>query len=174
MQAVGAAMGFYAARLGHDSAYWQAVGLIHDFDWEMHPYLGAHPNEGAPILRQHGVDEGTIRTVLSHYTEGTGVERETPLDFALLACDEVTGLLIASTLVRPSKDIRELKLSSVRKKWKDKRFAAGVDRDHVVEVTADFSRVCFAGALELWEHIENVLQAMQNEAAWLSLDGRLA
>ena len=174
MLAVGAAMRFYAERLAANPDYWQAVGLLHDFDWEIHPDLDRHPIKGADILRQRGWDEETIRIILSHYTAGTGVEREKPVDFALLACDEITGLIIATTLVRPNKNIADVTVSSVRKKWKDKRFAAGVDRDHVTEVTADFSRVCFAGQLELWEHVGNVLTAMQNHAAELDLDGRLA
>ena len=171
MVAVGAAMRFYAPKLGHDPDYWQMVGLIHDFDWEIHPNLNEHPGQGADILRQRGWDEETIRTVLSHYTAGTGVEREKPVDFALLACDEITGLIIATTLVRPSKNIADVQLKSIRKKWKDRRFAAGVEREHVEEVTADFSRVCFDGQLDLWTHIQNVLTAMQTEAAWLNLEG---
>ena len=174
MLAVSAAMGWYAQKLEADAAYWETVGLLHDFDWEIHPDLDRHPTEGSKILRERGWDEDTIRVILSHYTEGTGVHREKPIDFALLACDEITGLIIATTLVRPSRNIAEVKLSSVRKKWKDRRFAAGVDRDHVTEVTADFSRECFAGGLELWDHIQNVLTAMQSAAELLELDGRLA
>jgi predicted hydrolase (HD superfamily) len=174
MLAVGAAMRFYAEKLDADGDQWQAIGLIHDFDWEIHPNLDQHPIKGSEILRARGWDEETIRIVLSHYTLGTGVEREKPVDFALLACDEVTGLIIATTLVRPNKNIADVMLSSVRKKWKDKRFAAGVDRDHVAEVTADFSHACFGGELELWEHVGNVLTAMQGAAAELELDGRLA
>jgi putative nucleotidyltransferase with HDIG domain len=171
MVAVGAAMRFYATELGHDPDYWQTVGLIHDFDWEIHPDLDQHPIKGADILGQRGWDEETIRIVLSHYTGGTGVEREKPVDFALLACDEITGLIIATALVRPSKNIHDVALKSIRKKWKDRRFAAGVEREHVAEVTADFSRVCFDGQLDLWTHIGNVLTAMQSEAAWLDLEG---
>ena len=174
MQAVSAAMRFYADRLGEEPEAWVTVGLLHDFDWEIHPGLDEHPIRGADILRAEGWDEETIRVILSHYTEGTGVAREKPIDFALLACDEITGLIIAATLVRPSMDIGELSVSSLRKKWKDRRFAAGVDREHVAEMTADFSRVCFDGGLELWSHIENVLTAMQGAAAELELDGRLA
>ena len=174
MQAVSAAMRFYADRLGEEPEAWVTVGLLHDFDWEIHPGLDEHPIKGADILRAEGWDEETIRVILSHYTEGTGVAREKPIDFALLACDEITGLIIAATLVRPSMDIGELSVSSLRKKWKDRRFAAGVDREHVAEMTADFSRVCFDGGLELWSHIENVLTAMQADAAELELDGRLA
>jgi len=173
MEAVGAAMRKYAYDLGHDPDYWEMIGLIHDFDWEIHPDLGQHPAAGAEILRDRGWSEEVIRIVLSHYTEGTGVEREKPVDFALLACDEVTGLIIATALVRPSKDIRDVSLRSVKKKWKDRRFAAGVDRQHVEEVTGDFSEACFDGQLGLWDHIDNVMNAMQKEAIRLGLDGRL-
>lgn len=174
MLAVSAAMRWYAKELGVDPDYWEIVGLIHDFDWEIHPDLDQHPIKGADILRERGWDEETIRIILSHYTEGTGVVREKPVDFALLACDEITGLIIATALVRPSKDIGDVKLKSIRKKWKNSRFAAGVDRDHVTQVTADFSRVCFNGELDLWDHISNVLAAMQASAELLGLDGRLA
>lgn len=174
MLAVSAAMRFYAEKLGHDPAYWETVGLLHDFDWEIHPDLYRHPIQGAEILRERGWDEETIRVILSHYTAGTAVEREKPIDFALLACDEITGLIIATALVRPSKDIRDVKLKSIRKKWKDKRFAAGVDREHVIEVTNDFSLVCFDGRLDLWDHIANVLTAMQADAELLQLDGSLS
>jgi predicted hydrolase (HD superfamily) len=173
MLAVSAAMGWYAAELEQDVERWETVGLIHDFDWEIHPDLNGHPIKGADILRERGWDEETIRVILSHYSEGTGVEREKPIDFALLACDEITGLIIATALVRPSRNIADVQLKSVRKKWKDKRFAAGVVREHVEEVTADFSRECFGGSLELWTHIGNVLTAMQGKAAELQLDGSL-
>ena len=89
----------------------------------------------------------------------------------MLACDEITGLIIATALVRPSRDIQEVTLKSIRNKWKDRRFAAGVDRDHVTAVTADFSRECFDGNLDLWDHIGNVLTAMQADAAELQLGG---
>jgi putative nucleotidyltransferase with HDIG domain len=170
---VAAAMHYYAGLLGEDQQYWEAAGLLHDFDWEIHPNLDQHPMDGAPILRERGWDEETIRIILSHYTEGTGVEREKPVDFALLASDEITGLIIATTLVRPSKNIAEVNLKSIKKKWKDRRFAAGVDRDHVQAVTEDFSRECFSGQLDLWTHVTNVLSAMQGRAADLELDGRL-
>ena len=174
MLAVSAAMRWYAEKLEQDVDYWGNIGLIHDFDWEIHPNLDEHPMKGADILREAGWDEDVVRTVLSHYSEGTGVERERPVDFALLACDEITGLIIATALVRPSRDIGEVTIKSIRKKWKTERFAAGVDRTHVMEVTADFSRECFAGKLELWDHIGNVLASMQAEADVLELDGRLA
>jgi len=172
--AVAAAMRFYADSLGMDPEYWETVGLLHDFDWEIHPDLDRHPREGATILREQGWDEETIRIILSHYTEGTGVEREKPVDYALLACDEITGLIIATALVRPSKDIGDVRLKSIKKKWKDRRFAAGVDRQHVELVTRDFSQACFSGELDLWTHVTNVLRAMQDRAGVLELDGRLA
>lgn len=174
MVAVEAAMEDYAERLGEDPELWGMAGLLHDFDWEIHPTLEDHPAKGAPILREHGVPETVIRAILSHNTEGTGVERERPIDFALLACDEITGLVIAATLVRPSKDVRDVKLKSIKKRWKSKAFARGVDREHVEAATADFSRECFDGELELWEHAGNVLTSMQRVAAKLDLDGRLA
>ena len=174
MLSVAAAMRWYAVQLGEDADYWEMIGLLHDFDWEIHSDLDRHPIEGSKILRERGWDEEIIRTILSHYTEGTAVPRTKSVDFALLACDEITGLIVASALIRPSKNISEMKLKSVRKKWKNARFAAGVDRPHVEEVTADFSRVCFDGKLDLWMHIGNVLTAMQTDAERLELDGRLA
>ena len=174
MLAVAVAMRWYAEEMNEDADRWEIAGILHDFDWEIHANLDEHPIKGAPILRERGVDEETIRVILSHYTAGTGVVREKPIDFALYACDEITGLLIASALVRPSKDIREMKLSSVRKKWKTTRFAAGVDREQVTLATEEFSQHCFAGNLQLWEHIGNVMNGMQAEAELLGLDGSLA
>jgi len=171
MLAVGSAMHFYALELKQDPDYWQTVGLLHDFDWEIHPDLDHHPMKGAEILRENGWDEEIIRIILSHYSAGTGVYREKPIDFALLACDEITGLIIATALVRPSKNILDVRLKSIRKKWKDKRFAAGVDREHVEHVTNDFSQACFDGTLTLWDHIGNVLEAMKIKAESLKLDG---
>lgn len=174
MLSVAAAMRYYAALLGEDENYWEIIGLIHDFDWEIHPDLDRHPIAGSSILREEGWDEESIRIVLSHYTEGTNVPREKPVDFALMANDEITGLIVATTLVRPSKNIVDVKLSSVRKKWKNHAFAAGVDRDEVEKHTADFSRECFDDQLDIWTHIGNVLAAMQENAALIELDGRLA
>lgn len=174
MLAVEAAMRLYARKLGADEEAWGLAGLLHDFDWEVHPTLAAHPREGLPILRQRGVDENVLRAIAAHNTEGTGVARERPIDFALLACDEVTGLVIAAALVRPSKDVRDVELKSLQKRWKEKAFAAGVDRPHVEQATAEFSQACFGGGLALWDHVANVLSAMQERAADLDLDGRLA
>ncbi len=174
MLAVEAAMRWYAKHLGEPIEEWGLAGLLHDFDWEIHPTLETHPAEGAAILRQADCPESVVQAILAHNTAGTGVERSKPMDFALLACDEVTGLLIAASLIRPSKDIRDTKLKSVKKRWKEKAFAAGVDRDDVEQATADFSRVCFEGNLELWTHVGNVLAAMQGAAENLGLDGSLA
>lgn len=174
MLAVGAAMRGYAEQLDADSDEWELVGIVHDFDWEIHPDLDHHPIKGADILRAEGWPEETIRVVLSHNPEGTGVARERAVDHALMACDEITGLIIATTLVRPSMDINDVTIQSIKKKWKNRNFAAGVDRDEVIAVTAEFSEACFEGHLELWDHVGNVLSAMQGIAGDLELDGRLA
>jgi len=174
MLSVEAAMRAYAAKLSADVDTWGLAGLLHDWDWEIHPTLETHVVVGTPMLRAKGCPEPVLQAILSHNEAATGVPRREPMDFALLACDEVTGLIIAAALVRPSKDVRDVEVKSIQKRWKEKAFAAGVDREHVEAVTADFSRVCFAGALTLAEHIGNVLAAMQSEAAALDLDGRLA
>ncbi len=174
MLAVEAAMRAYAEQLDENIEDWGLAGLLHDFDWEVHPTLEDHPAKGAPILRRNGCPESVVQAILSHNTAGTGVARSRPIDYALLACDEITGLIVAATLVRPSKDVRDVKLKSIKKRWKEKAFAAGVNRQEVEEATADFSRECFAGGLELWDHAPKVLAAMQGIAAGLGLDGRLA
>jgi putative nucleotidyltransferase with HDIG domain len=174
MVAVEAAMRAYARRLQGDPDSWGLAGLLHDYDWEIHPTLESHPLAGAPLLRERGAPHEVVQAILAHNSVATGVERQAPIDFALLACDEVTGLATAAALVRPSKDIREVELKSIQKRWKERSFAAGVDRPHVEQATADFSRACFDGKLELWEHVDNVLAAMKGVAAELELDGRLA
>ena len=174
MLAVEAAMRFYARRLSEDEHEWGLAGLLHDFDWEIHPNLTDHPARGAPILRERGVDETVITAILSHNEHHTGVKPERPIDYALNACDEITGLVIAVALVRPTKDIRDAEVKSVKKKWKEKYFAAGVHREEVEATTAAFSKACFDGKLDLWEHVGNVLAAMQERAVELDLDGRLA
>lgn len=173
MLAVEAAMRFYAAKLGEDPELWGLAGLLHDYDWEIHPTLEAHPEEGIALLAERGCPEVVRQAILSHNEEATGVARRRAIDFGLLACDEVTGLVIAAALVRPSKDVREVELKSIQKRWKERSFAAGVDRPHVESATADFSAACFGGQLDLWQHVGNVLQAMQGVAAELELDGRL-
>ncbi len=165
MLAVEAAMRAYAPRFGEDEDSWGLVGLLHDFDWEIHPNLDEHPAKGAPILRERGVSEEDIRTILSHGI-GTGVPRETLRDKALYAVDELTGLIVAVALVRPSKSIHDVKVKSIKKKWKDKSFAAGADRE-------DIERGCEELGVDLWEeHVPLVLGAMQGIAAELGLEGR--
>jgi putative nucleotidyltransferase with HDIG domain len=174
MLSVEAAMRSYARMLEGDEERWALAGLLHDFDWEIHPNITDHPAKGAPILRERGLDEELVTCILSHNPEGTGVRPSRPIEFALSACDEITGLIIAVALVRPSKDIRDAEVSSVKKKWKEKAFAAGVDRPGVEKAVADFSENCFQGQLDLWQHAGNVLAAMQAAAKTLELDGRLA
>lgn len=174
MLAAEAAMRGYAVMLGHDPELWGLAGLLHDFDWEIHPTVESHPKEGAPILREHGLPEEAIQAILAHNAAGTGVAAAAPIDFALMACDEITGLVIAATLVRPAKDILQITVKSVQRNWKDKLFCAAVDRHEIEQAVAAFSRNSFAGGLELWPHVANVLSSMQTIAAELELDGRLA
>ncbi len=174
MQSVEAAMRAYAQRLGADPEAWGLAGLLHDWDWEIHPTLGTHVVAGTPILREKGCPEPVVQAILAHNEAATGVPRRQPMDFALLACDEVTGLILAAALVRPSKDVRDVEVKSIKKRWKERSFAAGVDREHVERATADFGAACFDGRLDLWEHVGTVLTAMQGIAAELELDGRLA
>src|SRR5579884_2592637 len=161
MLAVEWALRWYARKLGGNEEHWGLAGLLHDFDWEIHPTLEDHPAKGAPILRQRGVDEEVVTAILSHNPAATGIKPTKPMEFALSACDEITGLIIATALVRPTRNIRDVEVSSVKKKWKQKEFAAGVHRAQVEEATAAFSRACFDGTLDLWAHGGNVLGAMQ-------------
>ncbi len=163
MLAVEAAMRFYAAKLGEDQDIWGITGILHDFDWEIHPTLEEHPLAGAPILRERGVPEEIVRAILSH-ADHTGIARLTPMEKALYACDEVTGLITAVALVRPSRALYDLEASSVKKKWKDKTFAAGANREEIAKATQEFG-------LELWEHVGNVILAMRTVAPELGLAG---
>lgn len=163
MLAVEAAMRFYARKLGDDPDLWGVTGLLHDFDWEIHPTLEEHPQAGAPILRERGVPEVIVRAILSH-ADHTGVMRETSMEKALLACDEITGLVTAVALVRPSRSLYDLKVKSVKKKWKDRSFAAGANREEIERATEEFGQ-------ELWQHVDNVIQAMRTVAPELSLAG---
>jgi putative nucleotidyltransferase with HDIG domain len=163
MLSVEAAMRFYAEKYGQDPETWGMTGLLHDFDWEVHPTLENHPQSGAPILRQRGVPEEIVLAILSH-ADHTGVSRHTLMQKALYACDEITGLITAVALVRPSRSLYDLEASSVKKKWKDKAFAAGANREEIAKATADFG-------LELWEHVGNVILAMRKIAPELDLEG---
>jgi putative nucleotidyltransferase with HDIG domain len=165
MLSVEAAMRFYADKFGEDVEKWAVTGLLHDFDWEIHPTLAEHPLAGEPILRERGVPEDIIRAVLSH-ADHTGVVRQTSMEKALYACDEVTGLITAVALVRPSRSLLDLEASSVKKKWKDKTFAAGANRAEIEKAAAEFG-------IELWEHVGNVILAMRRIAPELGLVGNL-
>jgi len=165
MLAVEACMRLYAEKFEEDVETWGQLGLIHDFDWEIHPTLDEHPVKGAPILRERGIPEELIQDILSHGVD-TGVPRDTRRRKALYACDEITGLVTAVALVRPSRSLLDLEPSSVRKKWKDKAFAAGTDRAEMQEAAADFG-------IELWEHVGNVITAMRRIAPELGLVGNI-
>jgi putative nucleotidyltransferase with HDIG domain len=158
--AVEASVGSYARRFGADEELWRAVALLHDFDYEIHPTLDEHPQDGAPILREEGWPEEVVDAVLSH-AEHLGLPRDTPLKKTLFACDELSGFVHACGLVRPT-GLDGLEPKSVRKKLKQPSFAAGVHRDEV-----------YAGAelleIDLDEHIRNVVAAMQPIAAELGL-----
>jgi putative nucleotidyltransferase with HDIG domain len=163
MLAVEAAMRFYAAKYGEDQDMWGITGILHDFDWEIHPTLEEHPLAGAPILRERGVPEEIVRAILSH-ADHTGIPRITPMEKALYACDEITGLITAVALVRPSRSLSDLEASSVKKKWKDRAFAAGANRDEIAKAAQEFG-------VELWEHVRNVIIAMRTIAPDLGLAG---
>jgi putative nucleotidyltransferase with HDIG domain len=165
MLSVEACLRFYAAKFGEDVEAWGMLGLIHDFDWEIHPTLDKHPTAGAPILRERGVPEDIIQDILSHGVD-TGVPRNTLRRKALYACDEITGLVTAVALVRPSRSLLDLEPSSVKKKWKDKAFAAGTDRPEMEQAAKEFG-------VELWEHTGNVITAMRTIAPELGLVGNI-
>jgi putative nucleotidyltransferase with HDIG domain len=167
--AVEAAMRAYARRFGEDEEKWGIVGLLHDFDYERYPNPeeGGHPFKGAEILREKGYDEELIRAIQAHAPYFTHVTPETPMEKAIYAVDELTGLITAVALVRPSKDIRDVKVKSVKKKWKDKSFARGARREDMEEGAKLLG-------VDLSTHIAIVLEAMQGIAEALGLDGSAA
>jgi putative nucleotidyltransferase with HDIG domain len=165
MLCVETAMRFYAEKFGEDLETWGLLGLLHDFDWEIHPTLEEHPQAGSAILRERGVSEEIIQDILSH-ADHTNVPRDTIRRKALSACDEVTGLITAVALVRPSRSLYDLEASSVKKKWKDKAFAAGTDRTEMEHAAQDLG-------IELWEHVGNVITAMRRIAPELGLVGNI-
>jgi putative nucleotidyltransferase with HDIG domain len=158
--AVEASMGWYAQLFGEDEQLWRVVALLHDFDYEIHPTLDQHPQEGAPILREEGYPDDVVEAVLSH-AEHLSMPRDTLLKKSLFACDELSGFVHAVGLVRPT-GLDGLEPKSVKKKLKQPSFAAGVHRDEV-----------YAGAeglgLELDDHIRNVVAALQPIAPELGL-----
>ena len=167
MLSVESAMRAYAEKLGGDADLWGVVGLLHDFDYERYPDMGSeegHPLKGAAILREMDVDEVIVDAILAHAEELTGVKPTTDMQKALVAVDELTGFIVAVTLVRPSKSVLDVKLKSVKKKWKDKAFAAPVNREEIAHA-AD------ALGVSLDEHITLVLDAMKTDADKLGLRG---
>jgi putative nucleotidyltransferase with HDIG domain len=158
--AVEASTASYARRFGADEELWRVAALLHDFDYEIHPTLDKHPQDGAPILREEGYPEEVVETILSHANH-LGLPRDTPLKRTLFACDELSGFVHACGLVRPT-GLEGLEPKSVRKKLKQPSFAAGVSRDDVYEGAELLG-------LELDEHIANVVSALQPIAAELGL-----
>jgi putative nucleotidyltransferase with HDIG domain len=163
MLAVEAAMAAYARLFGEDEDLWATVGLLHDFDYERHQKVPDHPVLGERILEERGWPPEIRRAILSHASY-TGVERVSRMEKALHACDDVTGFLAAVALVQPSRDIRQVEMDSVRRKWKTKAFAGGVDRDEVTRAAEDLG-------VGLDEHVAFVLSAMQSRAHALGLAG---
>jgi len=168
MLAVEAAMRAYAGKFGEDPDRWGLAGLVHDFDYERfpndaHSATEEHPAEGVRILRSHGFPEDILEAILGHASY-SGVPRESKMAKTLFAVDELTGLITATALVRPSRSVMEVEAKSVRKKMKDKAFARGVNRDDVINGAADLG-------VDLDEHIDFVIKAMQGSAESLGLAG---
>jgi putative nucleotidyltransferase with HDIG domain len=168
MLSVEAAMRAYAARFGEDPERWGLTGLMHDFDYERfpndaHSATDEHPAEGVRILRERGYPEDMLQAILGHATY-CGVSRDTTMAKALFAVDELTGLITASALVRPSRSVLDLDARSVRKKMKDKGFARGVSREDVVQGASELG-------VDLDEHIQFVIEAMRPVADSIGLQG---
>lgn len=160
---VEAAVRGYARQFGEDEALWGATALLHDFDYERWPSADDHPFRGAEILRERGYSETLVRAILSH-ADYSGVPRESRLEHALYACDEMSGFVTACALVRPSKSVFDLEPSSVKKRMKDKAFARAVSRD-------DLRRGAEEIGLPLEQHIANVIAFMREQADALGLRG---
>ena len=153
MYAVAEAMKQYARKFGEDEDKWAAVGLLHDFDWEIHPTAEEHPMKGSEILRERGYDEEIIRAILSH-ADYTGVSRDSLMEKTLFAVDELSGFLVACAMVQPSKQIADVKVESVIKKMKKKEFARNVNRDDIVNGAAGLG-------VPIEEHIAFVADAIK-------------
>ena len=160
--AVEASTAAYARKLDGDEELWRVAALLHDFDYEIHPTLDKHPQDGAPILREEGYPEEVIETVLSH-AEHLGLPRDTPLKKALFACDELSGFVHACALVRPT-GLEGLEPKSVRKKLKQPSFAAGVHREDVFKGAEELG-------VDLDDHITTVVEALKPIASELGLPG---
>jgi putative nucleotidyltransferase with HDIG domain len=161
--AVEACMRAYAHKFGGDEELWGVTGLLHDFDYERWPSREDHPYRGNEILAERGWPDEIRRAIMSH-AEYSGVTRDTPMEKALFACDELAGFITACTLVKPSKSLAEVEAKSVRKKMKDKAFARSVNRDDIVNGAADLG-------VELEEHIAFCIEAMKGIAGELGLEG---
>lgn len=161
MLAVAVCMEAYAVKFGEDVEKWGVTGLLHDFDWEIHPTLPDHPTKGEPILAERGVSEEIRRAILSH-ADFTGVPRVSPMEKALFACDELAGFITAVSYVKPGRTVHEVDVASVRKKMKDKAFARAVSRDDIVNGAAEMG-------VDLDEHIAFCLEAMKARSAELGL-----
>ena len=164
--AVEACMRAYARKFGEDEEKWAAIGLIHDFDYEKWPSLEDHPYQGNRILEERGWPEDVRRAIMSH-AEYTGVSRDSQLEKALFACDELAGFITAVALVKPGKSLAEVDANSVRRKMKDKAFARSVNRNDIVQGAAELG-------VNLEEHIAFCIDAMKAIAAELGLDGSAA
>ncbi len=156
----------YARKFGEDEEKWGVVGLIHDFDYEKYPSLEDHPMRGSEILEQRGWPEEIRRAILSH-ADHTGVARQSRLEHALFACDELAGFITAVALVKPGKSLGEVDARSVRKKMKDTAFARSVNREDITKGAQELG-------VELEEHIAFCIEAMKGIAGELELDGRKA
>jgi putative nucleotidyltransferase with HDIG domain len=161
--AVEACVTAYAREFGEDEQMWSVTALLHDFDYEMHPEAPDHPMKGEPLLAERGVSPEIRRAILSH-ANYSGVSRDSRLEKTLFACDELAGLLTAISYVKPSRNIADVDLKSVRKKIKDKAFARSVSREDIENGARELG-------VELDAHIEFCLRAMQARAAELGLVG---
>ena len=163
---VEACMRAYARKFRADEDLWGMVGLIHDFDYEKYPTPEEHPYKGNEILKERGYSDEVRRAIMSH-AEYSGVSRDTTMEKALFACDELAGFITACTLVKPSKSLAEVEAKSVRRKMKDKAFARSVNRDDISNGAADLG-------VDLEEHIAFCIEAMKDIAGDLGLDGSAA
>jgi putative nucleotidyltransferase with HDIG domain len=166
MLAVEACVAAYARKYAEDEQKWAVTALLHDFDWEIHPAAPDHPMKGEPLLRERGVDDEVRRAILSH-ANYSGVPRESLLEKALFACDELAGFLTACSYVKPTKSIFEVDVASVKKKLKDKAFARAVNRDDIINGAKEMG-------VELEQHIAFCIDAMKARAGELGLEGTAA
>jgi len=161
--AVEACMRAYAKKFGENQDLWGIVGLIHDFDYEKYPTPEEHPYKGNEILKERGYSDEIRRAIMSH-AEYSGVSRDTPMEKALFACDELAGFITACALVKPGKSLAEVEAKSVRKKMKDKAFARSVNRNDITSGAVELG-------VDLEEHIAFCIEAMKGIAKELGLDG---